>query len=228
MPRLEIIYGNTSNPSAVRELLEVLNELNPKGTLYVGYPVLALADDRVNVEALLVTEQFGLVAFLTETLPAEPIGATPWTEIQQRQDQLYGALESFLGRHPALRSGRRLAFEINTVTLLSGPAPLGAFEGADGCYTDAAGLSDMLTEFSPIPEHTFRSLDAAINKVTTIRPAKKRANVSQPDSRGAKLKTIEREIANLDRWQKRAAIEVPDGVQRIRGSPVRARPSFSL
>lgn len=217
MPRLEIIYGNTSNPSAVRELLEVLNELNPKGTLYVGYPVLALADDRVNVEALLVTEQFGLVAFLTETLPAEPIGATPWTEIQQRQDQLYGALESFLGRHPALRSGRRLAFEINTVTLLSGPAPLGAFEGADGCYTDAAGLSDMLTEFSPIPEHTFRSLDAAINKVTTIRPAKKRANVSQPDSRGAKLKTIEREIANLDRWQKRAAIEVPDGVQRIRG-----------
>ena len=86
MPRLEIIHGNTSNPSATRELLEVLNGLNPKGTLYVGYPVLALADDRVNVEALLVTERFGLVAFLTETLPAEPIGTAPWKEIQQRQD----------------------------------------------------------------------------------------------------------------------------------------------
>lgn len=217
MPRLEIIHGNTSNPSATRELLEVLNELNPNGTLYVGYPVLALADDRVNVEALLVTERFGLVAFLTETLPAEPTGTAPWKEIQQRQDHLFGALESFLGRHPALRSGRRLAFEINTVTLLSGPAPSGAFESSDGCYTDASGLSDTLSKFGSISEQTFRSLDAAINKVTTIRPAKKRANVALPDSRGAKLKAIEREIANLDRWQKRAAIEVPDGVQRIRG-----------
>jgi Resolvase, N terminal domain len=31
------------------------------------------------------------------------------------------------------------------------------------------------------------------------------------------MKIIEREIANLDRWQKRAAIETPKGPQRIRG-----------
>ena len=37
------------------------------------------------------------------------------------------------------------------------------------------------------------------------------------DSKGAILKNIEKNIANLDQWQKKAAIEVPEGPQRIRG-----------
>ena len=217
MPGLEIIYGKTTNPTVVGALVEVLRQRNPEGTLYLGYPVLALADDRVLVEALLVSADFGLVAFLAEALPAEPLDSPAWSAIQERQDLLYGALESFFGRHQSLRSGRRLAFSIKTVTLLSAAPPAGALDGSEGHFIDIDGLSDVLSGFDPIPEHVFRSLDAAINRVTTIRPAKKRANVSKPDSRGAKLKVIEREIANLDRWQKRSAIEVPDGVQRIRG-----------
>lgn len=47
--------------------------------------------------------------------------------------------------------------------------------------------------------------------------AKKRESVSQPASKGAILRKLERESANLDQWQKRAAIESPDGPQRIRG-----------
>jgi superfamily I DNA and RNA helicase len=43
------------------------------------------------------------------------------------------------------------------------------------------------------------------------------AVAGQADPRGAKLKEIERAIANLDRWQKAAAIESPEGPQRIRG-----------
>src|SRR5262249_1048647 len=133
---LEIIHGSANNPTAIRELVKVLKGLNPKGTLYLGYPVLALADERVNVEPLLVTAKFGLVAFLTETLPSEAVGTARWTEIQQRQDHLFGALESFLGRHPSLRTGRRLGLDINTVTLLSAAPPVGAFKSVEGAYTD--------------------------------------------------------------------------------------------
>ncbi len=61
------------------------------------------------------------------------------------------------------------------------------------------------------------SLQAALQRVSTIKPAKKRSAVEQPSSRGARLKEIERNIANLDRWQKAAAIESPEGPQRIRG-----------
>ena len=46
---------------------------------------------------------------------------------------------------------------------------------------------------------------------------KQRRNVVKASSRGAIMKTIERHIANLDKWQKKAAFEVPDGPQRIRG-----------
>lgn len=50
-----------------------------------------------------------------------------------------------------------------------------------------------------------------------MKAAKRRTRVSQKDSHGAVIQQIEKEIANLDRWQKAAAIEMPDGPQRIRG-----------
>src|SRR5206468_1812601 len=49
------------------------------------------------------------------------------------------------------------------------------------------------------------------------RPKSKRLKVKVATSKGGILKTIESEIANLDAWQKAAAIETPDGPQRIRG-----------
>src|SRR5262249_51434743 len=69
----------------------------------------------------------------------------------------------------------------------------------------------------PLDERFLKPLEAAVQRVTTIKPAKKRANAMSSDSRGTVLRQIEREIANLDRWQKRAAIESSDGPQRIRG-----------
>lgn len=54
-------------------------------------------------------------------------------------------------------------------------------------------------------------------KVTNIRPEKKRNNITRQDSKGWIIREIEKEIANLDEWQKKAALEVPDGPQRIRG-----------
>ena len=41
--------------------------------------------------------------------------------------------------------------------------------------------------------------------------------MTSPESKGSILKSLESEIANLDQWQKHAAIESPNGPQRIRG-----------
>ena len=60
-------------------------------------------------------------------------------------------------------------------------------------------------------------MNAAIQRVGTIKPTVKRSNISHAGSRGAIIQQIEKAIANLDQWQKRAAIETPDGPQRIRG-----------
>ena len=41
--------------------------------------------------------------------------------------------------------------------------------------------------------------------------------MTKHDSKGGLLKEIEQGIANLDQWQKKAAVETPDGPQRVRG-----------
>ncbi|GHT06346.1 hypothetical protein AGMMS5026_01930 [Endomicrobiia bacterium] len=60
-------------------------------------------------------------------------------------------------------------------------------------------------------------LKAAIDSVKTFKPRKKRSSVTKECSKGGILKIIEKEIANLDRWQQKAALETPDAPQRIRG-----------
>ena len=88
---------------------------------------------------------------------------------------------------------------------------------AEGFYGDLQEAAEWVESLDPIEEGVERAVQAALQRVTTIKPRKRRASVARTDSRGAVMKEIEREIANLDRWQKSAAIESPDGPQRIRG-----------
>ena len=57
----------------------------------------------------------------------------------------------------------------------------------------------------------------SLQKIASIKPRKKRENVKNSGSKGDIIKKIEKEIANLDQWQKKAALEIVDGPQRIRG-----------
>ena len=210
---LEVVYGETRNQSIAVQLASELERAVTDGTVYLGYPILSSADNRVSVDALLVSGDHGLVAFqLAEGLP----GANgDWDGFIADQDRLYGALESHLGRHEQLRRGRALAFTIETVTVFA-TSPGEPPEGTQGRYCEIDTVEQVVRGLPGLDETTRRALQSAIQRVTTIKPAKKRANVSG-DSRGAVIKEIEKGIANLDRWQKRAAIETPDGPQRIRG-----------
>jgi len=86
-----------------------------EGTVYLGYPVLATADVRVVVDALLVSRAHGLVAFLLAG--SLPQNDDDWAGYIDAQDRLYAVLESDLRKHDGLRAGRRLALTIQTVTV---------------------------------------------------------------------------------------------------------------
>jgi len=211
---LEVVRGESRNRLAAEALAEKLRTVVDEGTVYLAYPVLATADERVDVDALLVSREHGLVAFL---LPTE-IPQTPedWVQIVADQDRLYAVIEGHLRRHESLRSGRRLALTPNTATIF--PAPVsGAPDGAEGFYGALDDVPGFVRRLPPITAEIERALQAALQRVSTIKPAKKRTGVQNPASRGAVLKEIERGIANLDQWQKAAAIESPEGPQRIRG-----------
>ena len=69
---LEIVYGQTRNQTIADSVVGALEPLGFTGTIYIGYPVLAAADEPISIDALLVCKERGLVAFLFEaTVPPE-------------------------------------------------------------------------------------------------------------------------------------------------------------
>lgn len=211
---LDIVRGESRNRTAAQALVNQLRSVVHEGTVYLGYPMLATADERVEVDALLVSKSHGLVAFLlAEQVPSSK---AEWNEVIEAQDRLYAVLEGYLRRHDGLRAGRRLALQPGTATVfatLIGGKPV----EAEGFYGGMEEVPEFVRGLAAIDERVERSIQAALQRVATIKPAKKRASVERPSSRGAKLKEIEKGIANLDQWQKAGAIESPEGPQRIRG-----------
>ncbi|MDE0699779.1 MAG: ATP-binding domain-containing protein [Acidimicrobiaceae bacterium] len=212
---LEVVYGESRNRTSARALVAQLEQVVRDGTVYLGYPVLATADERVEVDALLVSQAHGLVAFLlADSLPDSD---EVWAEVVSEQDRLFAILESHLSRHEGLRLGRRVAVTPNTATVFANEPIVRKPNGAEGFYGAMETVPDWVAGLEPISEELEINLQAALQRVATIKPAKKRGSVTKDDSLGAILKEIESGIANLDRWQKAAAIESPEGPQRIRG-----------
>lgn len=211
---LEVVYGESRDRSTASQLAEKLREVVDDGTVYLGYPVLTTADDRVEVDALLVSKAHGLVAFLLgNSIPRDAEG---WDVASAAQDRLFNVLESTLGKHSGLRRRRKLALDITTVTVFPGPVGEQPAD-VEGVYCDLQDVGTEVTALDGIDESVERALQAALQRVTTIKPVKKRSAVQNESSRGSVLKVIELGIANLDQWQKAAAIETPEGPQRIRG-----------
>jgi superfamily I DNA and RNA helicase len=210
---MDLVIGTRTNPAAVDHLIGELKTLPLTGaTLYVGYPILATADQSISLDAILTCVEHGIVVFDLEAAKSKP----NWQQIEDRQAELEIALKSKLIRHKDLTEKRQLAVPIHVVTYLPGKPATAVPEGAIIIAVQGQ-LPKTLGGLAGVQPQYIRPLNAAIQQVATIKPQKRRLGVKQENSRGGKLKVIEREIANLDRWQKKGAIECPEGPQRIRG-----------
>lgn len=208
---LEIVRGTIKNTSAIEVLIEALRKIVTDGTFYIGYPIIASADSSHTIEALLIAQEYGLIVFNC------PDKDTPFESIKDSQDQIFYLIEGNLKKHETLRKGRLLAFSPNVISFYPTATIPFSHEESEYKFATQDTLHEVLSQCPPIEKNYFRPLCAAIQRVTAIKPIKKRDNVKKTDSKGAILKKIEREIANLDQHQKKAAIEVPDGPQRVRG-----------
>jgi superfamily I DNA and RNA helicase len=209
---LNLVIGHKSNPFAANKLIELLRAEDMNGTLYIGYPILADVDETVFVDALLTTQECGVVVI---DFDDRSQGPEEDERLRQQQDDLYRILEIKLKRYKNLVEERRLPFEIHVVTLV--PGMRGHVQGDRLLLIGPDSLIGILHTFQSMSHDLLEKINAAVERVTTIKPARKRSSVKRPDSRGARMKEIEKEIANLDKWQNSAAIEMPEGVQRIRG-----------
>lgn len=211
---LEFVVGNKAHAGATDALLEDLREIDGlDGTVYVGYPLLLANNDLISVDSMLVTRQHGVVLF--DLLPP-PCDYAVFQARQAHQNELFLTLSSQLMRHPELCAGRNLKVPIEIVTYVPTlVAPFTTDSSAPIAFRNH--LQPILAALPSMDEPYYRPLNAAVQHVSNLKPAKRRQSVRQQDSRGAALKEIEKAIANLDRNQKRGAIECPEGPQRIRG-----------
>ena len=70
---LTIVNGVTSKQVLANEIINLLETMGLDGYFYLGYPVLGGIDGKIKVDALLVSEQTGIVLFDLETLAEENI-----------------------------------------------------------------------------------------------------------------------------------------------------------
>jgi superfamily I DNA and RNA helicase len=208
---LETIIGNKRNILAADSLLATLAHSELSGSLYIGYPILPALDERITIDALLICREHGIVVF---DFPDFGDAPPPRAQIEKRQDDLYLAVESLLKRVRDLVLRRQLRVKISTISYLATAVPQ---EGDHPLIVTPDTLAGYLESLAPISAEELRLANSALERVSTIRAARKRQPTQRHDSRGGVMAQIDLEIANLDRWQKHAAIAIPDGPQRIRG-----------
>lgn len=209
---LNIIWGsNKDKPEAAKALASLLSAdaFHADGYLYIGYPIMGSPLGPVKFDALLLSRQYGLIAF-------DLVEGLDFDGYEQRLDDIASMLEVKLKPYPALKTGRKLKFDIHTFTFA--PAKKSIPESVEPyVLTNRDNLLASVEGCEGLSEELFAHLLAAVQVVTSIRSGRLKREPKNPASRGARLKRVEESIANLDQHQSRAVIETVEGVQRIRG-----------
>jgi superfamily I DNA and RNA helicase len=210
---VNVIRGESEKPVSSQKLADYFERRQDlSGTLYLGYPIIGTAEGGYQVDALLVTEENGIVIFnLVE-------GPNKHVAVEESQDESVTKLQSKLLQHKDLTHKRQLMVEVGVATY----AP--AWNKKPDTISDEypvviseEDLAALLKSQIWSKNGYFEKLNSVLQAITTIRKGRKRTYLRKKDSRGSKLRRLEESIANLDQSQSAAVIETVDGVQRIRG-----------
>lgn len=208
---INTVWGSTDKPVSSKQLAFALaSRPELEGTLYIGYPVIGTPEGSFPVDALLVSPAKGLVLF--NLIEGRTLG-----DYAAAQDEAFNKMQAKLLQHQSLIRKRGLLAKIHTVTFA--PAVPHIERAVDGDYPVCSdgSLFDELDKLEESDASVFPTLVAVIQAISTLRRGRKKRELNRPNSRGAKVKSLEDSIANLDLQQSAAVIETFDGVQRIRG-----------
>jgi len=131
------------------------------------------------------------------------------------QDEGYNKMHAKLLQHQSLIRKRKLLVDIHTITFA--PAITQLDEDNDHSVCNADNLISTIEGLDDFDPEIFHSLVSVIQAISTLRRGRKKRDLQNLNSRGAKIKALEASIANLDSQQSAAVVETYEGVQRIRG-----------
>ncbi len=207
---VNIIMGATNKPLASEKLKEYFQNNNQfQGELYIGYPIIGTVEGAYSIDALWISRDKGLIIFnLIENKNTD--------NYQNIQDDCANKVEAKLRGYKELMNKRKLCVDINVITFAPFVKNLKDLN-EDYPLCNNNNLEEFIKKLNSENSDYYTKLISALQYVSTIRKGKKRREISNIYSKGAKLQALEDSIANLDNRQSQAVIETVQGVQRIRG-----------
>lgn len=201
---INTVNGGQKNVLAANSLKANLAKMRDSysGTAHFGFALSEIDEEKVIVDALIVSKEKGILAVNFTTGDIE-------YDIEQ-SDRIYILLRGLLEKNSALRNRKELAISIQCITY-------GLEKIDEDEFVDEASFVSFYESLPQFDEKYFEPLNESLDRIVSAKPKKLRNNVQKENSFGAKIKKIEKQIANMDEWQKEAAYEVPNRPQRIRG-----------
>lgn len=214
---VDIVRGTSQKPVTSDALVELVTKQSAwSGRLFIGYPIFSTSEGLQMIDSLLVSADMGVVVFdLIEGHETGDYGA--------RQDDVANKLEARLKVHQELMERRDLMVPIHTISFAPALSNPDTHCIDDYPLANASSLVQALNRFTwscPIGQDMRDMCEkvlSAIEHISTVRKSGSRRNVTEEDTRGAKLEKLEKSIATLDTLQSQTVMETVEGVQRIRG-----------
>lgn len=220
---MEYVYGkvSASKKAALEIFKKELNDIvgktrdlfNADDLVYFGYPIIKSADGNDALDALLLSAQYGVIAFDVMADGSTALAA-------RRQDEIYGQLVALFSGHPELMEKRALKFNIYTISLdFFNTASVEDIPDDFQIAKKGPDIKRLFEEFQKknIDSIVLRKLKSVLQAIYELKPLKKRTGAKTAGSKGTILKELEKQIANLDIYQNKAIIEITQSPQRIIG-----------
>ncbi|MBE7682210.1 DEAD/DEAH box helicase [Paenibacillus sp. P13VS] len=207
---VSIIRGSHEKYASTQQLVSYFDS-RPEidGVLYLGYPIIGSSDGAIDVDAMLISPQHGLILFdLVEGIEFE--------DRSEIRDDLYRRMKAKLTEYKSLSSKRELQVLVGVATFATGWRALDESQKEFDIITNDEELERFLASQEWGAGNYYAPLLQSVQAITNIKNTPKR-EVKKPNSKGAILKSLEESISNLDNRQSQAVIETVDGPQRIRG-----------
>ncbi|OBT10371.1 hypothetical protein A9267_05700 [Shewanella sp. UCD-FRSSP16_17] len=182
--------------------------------LYYGFPVFKdYEDTTVKSKFCILSPKHGIILLHSTTLHEQSID-------DDNLSQLYSFVEAALKKSKTIRINRKkLAINLECLLFLSGQTIEDSLENE--CLTSISDIKNTLESLitdTEITDETFDEARSIIEGSKALARASKRTKVSEdPTTKLNILIELEKEVSNFDVEQRKIAISLINGPQRIRG-----------
>jgi superfamily I DNA and RNA helicase len=205
---IRIIRGESEKPATSQRLTAFFESNDFEGILYIGYPILNAGGSILIIDAIWISEDYGVVIF--DLVEGEELSQ----DVKKNQDDIFVKFRSKLSQYTDLNVGREFSVSIDIITYATICREKSQDFKIAFTNENLFLLVSTLTKWEN--KQFFKTVLSVIQSVVKLNGDNKR-KITKPDSRGAKVKKLEETLANLDKMQEEAVIQFVDGPQRIRG-----------